>query len=51
MDPTVGEIVKTEFSVAAIIPPPTSGSLVDDIVDNAQTAPQRVALSVNRGGA
>ena len=51
MDPTVGEIVKTEFSVAAIVPPPTSGSLVDDIVDNAQTAPQRVALSVNRGGA
>ncbi|MFZ4511311.1 MAG: AMP-dependent synthetase/ligase [Candidatus Nanopelagicales bacterium] len=43
--------MKTEFSVAAIIPPPTSGSLVDDIVDNAQTAPQRVALSVNRGGA
>lgn len=51
MDPTVGENVKTEFSVAAIIPPPTSGSLVDDIVDNAQTAPHRVALSVNRGGA
>lgn len=51
MDPTVGEIVKTEFSVAAIVPPPTSGSLVDDIVDNAQTAPHRVALSVNRGGA
>ena len=51
MDPTVGETVKTEFSVAAIVPPPTSGSLVDDIVDNAQTAPHRVALSVNRGGA
>ncbi len=51
MDPTVGEIVKTEFSVAAIVPPPTSGSLVDDIVDNAQTAPHHVALSVNRGGA
>ena len=51
MDPTVGENVKTEFSVAAIVPPPTSGSLVDDIVDNAQTAPHRVALSVNRGGA
>ena len=51
MDPTVGEIVKTEFSVAAIVPPPTTGSLVDDIVDNAQTAPHRVALSVNRGGA
>jgi long-chain acyl-CoA synthetase len=43
--------VKTEFSVAAIVPPPTSGSLVDDIVDNAQTAPHRIALSVNRGGA
>ena len=51
MDPTVGETVKTEFSVAAIIPPPTAGSLVDDIVDNAQTAPHRIALSVNRGGA
>ena len=43
--------MKTEFSVAAIVPPPTSGSLVDDIVDNAQTAPHRIALSVNRGGA
>jgi len=51
VDPTVGETVKTEFSVAAIVPPPTSGSLVDDIVDNAQTAPHRIALSVNRGGA
>jgi long-chain acyl-CoA synthetase len=51
VDPTVGDNVKTEFSVAAIVPPPTSGSLVDDIVDNAQTAPHRVALSVNRGGA
>jgi len=51
VDPTVGENVKTEFSVAAIVPPPTSGSLVDDIVDNAQTAPHRIALSVNRGGA
>jgi len=43
--------VKTEYAVAAIVPPPTSGSLVDDIVDNAQTAPHRIALSVNRGGA
>jgi long-chain acyl-CoA synthetase len=43
--------VKTEFSVAAIVPPPDSGSLVDDIIDNAQTAPHRIALSVNRGGA
>jgi long-chain acyl-CoA synthetase len=51
VDPTVGETVKTEFSVAAIIPPPTAGSLVDDIVDNAQTAPHRIAVSVHRGGA
>ena len=43
--------MKTEYAVAAIVPPPTSGSLVDDIVDNAQTAPHRIALSVNRGGA
>ncbi len=43
--------MKTEFSVAAIVPPPDSGSLVDDIIDNAQTAPHRIALSVNRGGA
>jgi len=43
--------VKTEFSVDAIVPPPTSGSLVDAIVDNAASAPNRIALSVNRGGA
>ena len=43
--------MKTEFSVAAIVPPPTSGSLVDAIVENAASAPDRVALSVNRGGA
>jgi len=47
----VGEIVKTEFSVAAIVPPPTSGSLVDAIVDNAQSTPHHIALSINRGGA
>ena len=43
--------MKTEFSVEAIVPPPTSGSLVDAIVDNATSAPNRIALSVNRGGA
>lgn len=43
--------MKTEFSVAAIVPPPTSGSLVDAILDNAQSAPHHIALSVNRGGA
>ncbi|MDP4714734.1 MAG: AMP-dependent synthetase/ligase [Candidatus Nanopelagicales bacterium] len=47
----MGEIVKTEFSVAAIVPPPTSGSLVDAIVDNAQSTPHHIALSINRGGA
>ena len=43
--------MKTEFSVAAIVPPPTSGSLVDAIVDNAQSTPHHIALSINRGGA
>lgn len=43
--------MKTEFSVEAIVAPPTSGSLVDAIVDNATSAPNRIALSVNRGGA
>jgi len=43
--------VKTEFSVEAIVPPPATGSLVDAIVDNATSAPNRIALSVNRGGA
>jgi long-chain acyl-CoA synthetase len=43
--------VKTEFSVPAIVPAPTSGSLVDAIVENADQAPHRMALSVHRGGA
>jgi len=43
--------VKREFSVPAIIPAPTSGSLADAIVENAAQAPHRVALSVHRGGA
>jgi long-chain acyl-CoA synthetase len=43
--------VKTEFSVPAIVPAPTSGSLVDAIVENADKAPHHVALSVHRGGA
>ncbi len=43
--------MKTEFSVPAIVPAPTSGSLVDAIVENADQAPHRVALSVHRGGA
>lgn len=43
--------MKREFSVPAIIPAPTSGSLADAIVENAAQAPHRVALSVHRGGA
>ncbi|MEK9664058.1 MAG: AMP-dependent synthetase/ligase [Candidatus Nanopelagicales bacterium] len=43
--------MKTEFSVPAIVPAPTSGSLVDAIVENADQAPHRMALSVHRGGA
>ena len=43
--------MKTEFSVAAIVPPPTSGSLADAVVENAKSSPSRVALSVHRGGA
>jgi len=43
--------VKTEFSVPALVPAPTTGSLVDAIVENADQAPHRVALSVHRGGA
>ncbi len=43
--------MKTEFSVPALVPAPTTGSLVDAIVENADQAPHRVALSVHRGGA
>ena len=43
--------MKTEFSVPAIVPPPTTGSLVDHIVENAERAPDRAALSVRRGDA
>lgn len=43
--------MKTEFSVEAIVPPPTSGSLVDAIIENAQKSPNSIAVSVNRGGA
>ena len=43
--------MRTEFSVPAVVPTPTSGSLVDHIVENAQTRPDHVALSVPRGDA
>jgi long-chain acyl-CoA synthetase len=43
--------MKTEFAVPAVVPTPTSGSLVDHIVENAQQRPTHVALSVPRGEA
>jgi len=42
--------MKTEFAVPAIVAPPTSGSLTDHIVENAQQAPDRVVLSRHEGG-
>lgn len=40
-----------EFSVPAIVPAPTTGSLSDHIVENAVNDPGSVVLSINRGGA
>jgi len=42
--------MKTDFAVPAIVAPPTSGSLTDHIVENAQQAPDRVVLSRHEGG-
>jgi long-chain acyl-CoA synthetase len=43
--------MRTEFSVPAVVPTPTSGSLVDHIVENAEKTPDHVAFSVPRGDA
>ena len=43
--------MRTEFSVPAVIPTPTTGSLVDHIIENAAKNPAHVALSVPRGSA
>lgn len=43
--------MKTEFSVPAIVAPPTTGNLVDHIIEPAVANPHSVALSVHRGGA
>jgi len=43
--------MRTEFAVPAVVPTPTTGSLVDHIVENAQKTPDHVALSVQRGDA
>jgi long-chain acyl-CoA synthetase len=46
-----GESMRTEFSVPAVVPTPTQGSLVDHIIENATTRPDHVSLSVPRGDA
>ncbi len=43
--------MRTEFSVPAVVPTPTTGSLVDHIIENATKNPSHVALSVPRGSA
>lgn len=42
--------MKTEFAVPAIVAPPSSGSLTDHIVENAQQAPDRIVVSRHEGG-
>ncbi len=43
--------MRTEFSLPPVVPSPTTGSLVDHIVENASKTPDHVALSVPRGDA
>ncbi|MHB1066281.1 MAG: AMP-dependent synthetase/ligase [Candidatus Nanopelagicales bacterium] len=43
--------MKTEFSVPAIVPSPTSGGLADHVVESANHEPDRIVISVPRGGA
>ncbi|HEV8024619.1 MAG TPA: AMP-binding protein, partial [Candidatus Nanopelagicales bacterium] len=40
-----------EFSVSALVPAPTSGNMTDHIVENAQTSPNQVVFSLQRGEA
>ncbi len=40
-----------EFSVPAIVQPPTTGNLTDHIVANAESDPGHAVLSIHRGGA
>lgn len=39
-----------EYSVPAIVQPPTSGSLTDHIIENATKFPDREVVALNRGG-
>ncbi|MDI1288982.1 MAG: AMP-binding protein, partial [bacterium] len=43
--------MKTEFSVPVLVPAPTTGSLVDHVVENAAKWPSREVMSVPRGAA
>jgi long-chain acyl-CoA synthetase len=43
--------MKTEFAVPVIVPAPTTGSLVDHVVEAASANPDRVTISVPRGSA
>jgi len=42
--------VLKEYSVPAIVQPPTSGSLADHIIENAAKYPDREVIALNRGG-
>lgn len=43
--------MRTEISIPAVVAVPTTGSVVDHAVENAEKHPSRIALSVPRGGA
>ncbi len=43
--------MRTEFSLPPVVPSPTTGSLVDHIVENAEKRPTHAAFSVPRGEA
>jgi long-chain acyl-CoA synthetase len=46
-----GVSMRTEISIPAVVAVPTTGSVVDHAVENAEKHPSRIALSVPRGGA
>lgn len=43
--------MQTEFAVPVIVPAPTTGSLVDHVLENAAKYPEREVMSVPRGAA
>jgi long-chain acyl-CoA synthetase len=43
--------MRTEFAVPAVVPTPTTGSLVDHIVENAEKRPDHECVSIPRGDA